>query len=275
MIDPIEIQTQFNNPRSGLAEKIGRDIGQYTVALLSVSGKEENEELHFCGSGSLVSVETTCYIMTAYHVWKMFEGKIGIGLTLNEENVDHRFFLDVKLVVPFGPKQHRDWDNPRGPDMVLLRIPPQYLDVLKRVKRFYALTADVPNLPNVDSLDVWILIGSPSEQGKLLPKHASLTINAIYATIRSESTQDELDYVDLDMDTTSPGIPRRFYGMSGGGFWIISVFASSGTQIQWIPELVGMACWQLPSSVIGTARVRCLGGKSIRTLISYVQQTES
>ena len=274
-MDPIAIQTRLHDPSSGLAEQIGREVGQYTVALLSVSGKGENEKLHFCGSGSLVSLGDAAYIMTAYHVWKMFDATVGIGLTLNEEDVDHRFFIDIKLVVPFGPKQLPDWDNPRGPDMVLLRIPPQYLDKLKEVKRFYPLTTDVPNPPNVDSLDVWILIGSPSEQGKILPKHASLTINAIYATIRSISTHEGLDYVDLDMDTTFSGIPRQFFGMSGGGFWSVSIFGSSESEIQWKSDLVGMAAWQLPTSVKGIAVVRCLGAKSIRSLITYVRRQES
>jgi hypothetical protein len=275
MIDPIAIQKQLNDPSSDLAEKIGRDIGQYAVALLSVSGKGENEELRFCGSGSLVSVGDEAYILTAYHVWKKFEDTVGIGLTLNEEDVDHRFFMDLKLVMGFGPKQLLEWENPRGPDMVLLRIPPQYLGKLKEVKRFYPLTADVPKPPNVDSVDVWILIGSPGEQNKILPKHASLTINAIYATIRSECTQEDLDYVDLDMDTAFPGIPQRFVGMSGSGFWIISLFDSGESGIQWVADLVGMASWELPPLVKGTGRVRCLGAKSIRSLISYAHRPES
>jgi hypothetical protein len=275
MIDPIDIQTRLNDLNSGLAERIGRDIGQYAVALLSVSGAGENEKLRFCGSGSLVTVEGVDYIMTARHVWEQFEGAAGIGVTLSEESVDHRFFMDMKLVAAFGPKQVSGWDRPRGPDMVLLGIPNQYLKKLKEAKRFYNLTADIPKPPNVDSLDVWILIGAPSEQGTMLPKHASLTINAIYAAIRSESTEEQLDYVDLDMDTTFPGIPRLFFGMSGGGFWIISIFGLSEREIQWIANLVGMACWQLPPLAKGTARVRCLGAKSIRSLISNVQHGSS
>ena len=269
--DPITIQAQLNDPSSGLAGKVGRDIGQYTVALLSVSGHGENETLHFRGSGTLVRVTDQAYILTAYHVWEEIKAAVGIGLTLNEEDVDHRFFMDVKLVAAFGPQKLPDWDIPRGPDMVLLRIPPQYLSKLQEVKKFYSLTADVPELSKVNSLDVWILIGSPGEQGTMLPKHASLTINAIYAAIRSESTHEELDYFDLDMDTTFPGIPKKFNGMSGGGFWIVSLFESSEGGVQWEAQLVGMASWQLFPAPSGTAKVRCLGAKSIRSLISYLQ----
>lgn len=270
MIDPLAIQARLNDLSSGLAEKIGRDIGQSTVALLSVSGRGATEELRFRGSGSLVCIEDAAYVMTAYHVWEQFQGAAGIGLTLNEEDVDHRFFMDINLVEPFGPPQRSVWANPLGPDMVLLKIPVQHLDKLKQVKKFYPLTTELPKPPNIDSLDTWILIGSPSEQGKLLPKHASLTINAIYATIRSTSNHEGLDYVDLDMDTTFPGIPQRFNGMSGGGFWTVAIFGSGGDAIDWKAELAGMACWQLPSPRKDTTIVRCLGEKSIRTLLSYL-----
>jgi hypothetical protein len=73
-MDPTIVQTVLNDRSSGLAEKIGREIGKYTVAPLSVSGNGQSEKLRFCGSGSLVSVGETAYILTAYHVWKMFEG---------------------------------------------------------------------------------------------------------------------------------------------------------------------------------------------------------
>jgi hypothetical protein len=232
MIDPLAIQAQLNDLSSGLAERIGRDIGQYTVALLSVSVRGENEELRFRGSGSLVCVGGAAYVMTACRAWEKFQGTVGIGLTLNKEDVDLRFFMDVSLVTPFGPAQRSGRDNPRGPDMVLLKIPVQHLDRLKEVKTFYPLTTEVPKPPNIDSLDIWILIGSPSEQGKLLPKHASLTINAIHATIRSKSTHEELDYLDLDMDATFPGIPQRFNGMSGGGFWTVAIFGSNVSVVQ-------------------------------------------
>ncbi|HTZ73782.1 MAG TPA: hypothetical protein VMB47_07675, partial [Candidatus Aquilonibacter sp.] len=78
----------MNDPSSGLAEKVGRDIGQYTVALLSVSGHGESETLHFRGSGTLVRVTDQAYILTAYHVWEEIKAAVGIGLTLNEEDVD-------------------------------------------------------------------------------------------------------------------------------------------------------------------------------------------
>jgi hypothetical protein len=260
--NPHEIQRLLYDASSGLAEKIGRDIGSYTVALLSVTGSGENEVLKFCGSGSLVTVGVSAYVLTAGHVWEKFENAVGIGLTLEREDVDHRFFIAVKSVMAFGPKEIPSW-GPWGPDMRLLRIPPEYADMLKKVKQFYTLTADIPEPPNVDSLEAWLLIGFPSEQSTRTPKHASLTLNAIFATIRSSYTHSGLDYVDLDMDPTFPGIPEWFFGVSGGGLWSVVIYGSDDNELRWILTLVGMACWQ-PEKTL----VRCLGAKSIRSLIS-------
>jgi hypothetical protein len=265
VIDPIEIQRRLFHASSGLAEKIGRDIGSYTVALLSVTGSGQNEVLRFRGSGSLVSIGDSAYILTAAHGWEKFENALGIGLTLDKENVDHRFFMPVKSIMAFGPKEIPSWPDPWGPDMRLLKIPPEYADELKKVKKFYTLTADIPEPPNVNSLEVWLLIGSPQEQSTITPKHASLTMNAIFATIRSNDTHAGLDYVDLNMDPTFPGIPKRFFGVSGGGFWSALIYGSDDGELHWILTLVGMACWQ-PERTL----VRCLGAKSIRSLISEV-----
>ena len=92
-------------------------------------------------------------------------------------------------------------------------------------------------------------------------------MNAILATIRSSYTHDGLDYVDLKMDATFPGIPKWFFGVSGGGFWNVVIYGSDDEELYWTSTLVGMACWQ-PETTL----VRCLGAKSIRTLISYVSQ---
>lgn len=266
MIDPYEIQARLFDASSGLAERIGRDIGSHTVALLSVTGSGEEEILRFCGSGSLVSVADSAYILTAAHVWEMFENAVGIGLTLDKEDVNHRFFMPVKSIMAYGPKDLPSW-GPWGPDMRLLKIPREYADELRKVKKFYGLTIEIPEPPNINSLEVWLLIGSPAEQSTRTPKHASLTMNAIFATIRSNYTHSGLDYVDLKMDATFPGIPEWFFGVSGGGFWNVLIYSSGDGELRWILTLVGMACWQ-PEKML----VRCLGAKSIRTLISEVSQ---
>jgi hypothetical protein len=92
-------------------------------------------------------------------------------------------------------------------------------------------------------------------------------MNAIFATIRSNYSHAGLDYVDLKMDATFPRIPKRFFGVSGGGFWNVLIYGSDDGELRWILSLVGMACWQ-PETTL----VRCLGAKSIRTLIAHVLQ---
>lgn len=146
MTHPTEIQRRLFDTSSGLAERIGRDIGSYTVALLSVTGSGENEVLKFCGPGSLVSVGDSAFILTAAHVWEMFEPALGLGLTLDKEDVDHRFFIPMKSITVFGPKDIPSW-GPWGPDMCLLKILPEYADELWKAKKFYPLTANIPEPP--------------------------------------------------------------------------------------------------------------------------------
>jgi hypothetical protein len=109
-----------------------------------------------------VSIGDWTYILTAAHVWEMFENALGIGLKLDKEDVNHRFFMPVKSIMAFGPKDVPSW-GPWGPDMRLLRIPLEYADELRKVKKFYALTAEILEPPNVNSLEAWLLIGSPTE----------------------------------------------------------------------------------------------------------------
>jgi hypothetical protein len=262
---PAEIETALFDEKTGLAARIGRDIGAYTVGLLSVTGSGPNEVLDFQGSGTLVSVYETLYVLTAAHVWEKFENAAGIGLTLDEEDEDHRFFIDVRQIVPLGPKESSSW-GPQGLDLLFLKIPPSRAAELREVKKAYPLTVEIPEPPQVNSLEVWVLLGSPREQNKITAKHASLTINGFFAKIRSEYTLGNHDYFELEMNSTFPGIPRRFYGVSGGGFWSVVMYWSEGGEVQWFLTLVGMACWQIPVSSEPQI-IRCLGAKSIRTFV--------
>jgi hypothetical protein len=263
---PAEIQRLLLDTSTGLAGKIGRNIGSYSSALLSVTGSGSKEILHRRGSGSLVSAGDDDYVLTANHVWKGFEKAAGLGLTLDKEDVDHKFFIPVSEIIPFGPREVPSW-GPWGADMQLLRLPKKYALELKRVKNFYALTPEVPELPNIDSLEVSVLIGAPDEQGKREPQHATLTINAMFPTIRSRYTHDGLDYVDLELPIAFPGIPTEFSGMSGGGFWDVLLYGDESGEINWSLRLMGLACWQL-EIVNGVRGVRCLGAKSIRSLLT-------
>jgi hypothetical protein len=265
MTDPNEIIAHLYDRNSGLADRIGRDVGSFSVALLSVTGSNEDEELRCCGSGSLVTVGDSYYVLTAAHVWEKVANAAGIGLTLDEEEVDHRFVMSVKSIVPYGPKLIRDWMKPWAPDMHLLKIPAERVAELKARKRFYPLTADISKFPNVNALEKWMLMGAPDEQGDKNYKHRSVTMNGIFATVQGHPTIDGYDYVDLDMDVTFPGIPNSFSGISGGGYWSVFMYGSADGEIQWILTLVGMACWEHPLVLNGIRSVRCFGDKSIRS----------
>src|ERR1700686_4381578 len=74
-------------------ERVGRAVGIFAVALFAVSGTEEKGSFELAGTGTLVAVKDSFYLLTAAHVWhKHLKNSDGVGLAL-KEGVDHRFFM--------------------------------------------------------------------------------------------------------------------------------------------------------------------------------------
>ena len=72
-------------------DRIGRHVGNFSVALFGVSGSPELRNVRLVGSGTLVSLGNARYVLTAAHVWYNGLTKYeSTGLTLRE-GVDHCF----------------------------------------------------------------------------------------------------------------------------------------------------------------------------------------
>lgn len=65
--DPHEIEGVLRDARSGLQDKIVRNLGDFTVALLAISGHPE--QLCLAGTGTLLVAGEKHFILTARHVW--------------------------------------------------------------------------------------------------------------------------------------------------------------------------------------------------------------
>src|SRR5580698_10645281 len=119
MLTPEEIHALLLDEKSGLRESVVRDIGTSTVALFSISGPSAPKPLEFIGSGSLVRVRESHYILTATHVWDALRKKsLQIGITLKDE-IDHCHAINTEDFTPFklsSPENSEEW----GPDLVLL-----------------------------------------------------------------------------------------------------------------------------------------------------------
>jgi hypothetical protein len=115
VIDLHENQRRLFEGSSGLAEKRGRGIGLYTVALLSVTGAGR--------SAAILWVRVTshgghsAYILVAAHVREMFENAPGIGLTLAS---DANATLQMIYSAEDPPRQRSSW-GPQAKSMDLER----------------------------------------------------------------------------------------------------------------------------------------------------------
>lgn len=116
-----------------------RETYASTVALFAVTGHEQAESLQLAGSGILVQIGSSSYILTAAHVWEeVLKSAAKIGVTL-PEGLNHRFLMDIDTIVPAGPLKPPAWTE-WGPDIVFLRIPAEHVGAIKPFRVFYDLS---------------------------------------------------------------------------------------------------------------------------------------
>jgi hypothetical protein len=244
--------------------QIIRDIGNATVALFAVFKDGNGSRLELAGTGSLVSVGASHYILTAAHVWHealKSATKVGISIT---DDIDHHFLMDIKAIVPSGPAKGNDWDE-WGPDLIFLRIPTEHLGTIKAYKSFYDPKVDGNRAVRTDCLEVDVLMGVPQALGKFRRAHADVLIAGYFTQgeVRYHA-RDGFDYFDCVIHSASPEMPKNFGGVSGGGFWTVRLYSSlTSGKIEWIRTLEGVAFYQLPNDK-GRPCIRCHGPESVR-----------
>lgn len=96
VIDPIAIPSQLYDASSGSCRqnRPRHWIIQHGTTVGHRSGRKRRA--HLCGSASFVCIENEVFILTATHVWNMTKDAAGVGLTLDKEDVDHRFLFQSK-----------------------------------------------------------------------------------------------------------------------------------------------------------------------------------
>ncbi len=275
MRSPEGIKKVFEDSESGYTESVGRFLGTMTVALFAISDMSSGEDLHFTGTGVLVTVGKSHYILTAAHVWEDgLKSSDRVGITL-KEGVDHRCTIDTMALSPYGPPlppksgvppKRSEW----GPDLVFLRIPENHLAGIKAFKTFYSLDKERPKVKS-DGIETRVLMGAPAEFEKRTPKHSELNINGFFVEFGAPPfVRGDFDYVELKEAVNHPGIPKHFGGVSGGGLWLVQIFEPPGTeQIDWSHFLEGVAFYQLGIGEPITT-IRCHAQQSIRTAMNYV-----
>lgn len=257
-------QTLLDRP-SGLQEKIGRSVGNFTTALFGVF--EKTRQLRLAGTGTFVLANDVPYVLTAAHVWhEVLQEANAVGVTLRE-GVDHRDLIRRDSIIPAGPQRPAAWGE-WGPDLIFLRIPREYMGQIQAYRTFYNLANLLgPDLA-LPHLHLRMLIGAPAALGEFTSTHASFEINGFYSDVNARAyKRGDFDYLDLDTDLSLPGVVRDFGGVSGGGVWRILLYRSPSTgEIDWIASLEGVAFYRL--AVENSHRViRCHGPETIRAAV--------
>jgi hypothetical protein len=169
------IEAKLRDKNSGLCADVVRSLGDFTVALLTISGNPETPAL--AGTGTLLTSQGAHYVLTAEHVWSQhLQHGDEVGLTLKPD-VRHRFGIPRRAVevraLPRGKR--KEW----GPDLALLRVPPALVGSIKNHKVF--LNVDRPPTKiGVKGLAVHVLMGTPYVFGTFSSSTANLEITGLF-----------------------------------------------------------------------------------------------
>jgi hypothetical protein len=221
-----------------LRQKVVLDIGRFTVPLFSLDDKR----IELAGTGALFAYRDSKYILTATHVWKeKLRNAVQIGIGI-EVDINNRFSIDPQALVPYFPVHPTPW-NEWGPDIAFLKIPTELVGSIEARRSFYNPAVDETVAPNVDRVELCVVMGTPHELGVFTPTHADVQVNGRFVVDPIPySQQGEHDYFDIDIDTSLPGTPKHWGGVSGGGLWLVHVYCEcSKDKIEWARSLQGVA----------------------------------
>jgi hypothetical protein len=162
-----EVAEQVLAKDSPLCWAIARELADFTVPFIVTN----DGQLSPAGTGTLVSFRDSHYFLTATHVWEeALKTSDWIRIPL-KENSPCRFAIMPKEIVSYGapiPVQWNEW----GPDIILLRIPPERVGSFTAVGRpFYPLS--MKRELRIDCcLETAFLMGAPALRGKFTTESA-------------------------------------------------------------------------------------------------------
>lgn len=257
-----EIESMLRSSEE-LRQKIVRNLGSSTVALFADVKRNGETRHQLVGSGSLVLVGSSHYILTAAHVWQVIQSAPKLGYILTD-NIRHKPQIDVGAIVAttFTPEAE-EW----GPDLALLRIPPVFVGGIQAYKVFDDLKA--PKSPNVESLTSWVIMGTPDELAPVSIDHTAVQISGRFVQPCLHN-HGRYDYFDFEIESGSSDLPLSWGGVSGGGLWKVLVYRSRDTgKIDWVQCFKGVAFWQ-SSRKNGYRLLRCHGPKTITRIVRTI-----
>lgn len=162
-----EIQEQFLAKDSSFCWTITRELADFTVAFIVAN----DGQLSPAGTGTLVSFGDSHYFLTASHVWEealKISDWIRIPL---KENEPCRFAMSPREIVSYSAPIPAGW-NEWGPDITLLRIPPERVGSFTAVGRAFHPLSVKRELRVDHCLETTFLMGAPALRGTFTTESA-------------------------------------------------------------------------------------------------------
>jgi len=239
-----------------------REVYDYTVGLIGLSGPTSDVCMELLGSGTLVRTKDCYGILTASHVLRSraYGRSEHLGIPIVARTA-HRFSIPKSQLSPIiiGSSENEE----SGPDLAVLQLL-NHKDVeeIEAHKSFWGLDAHrvaVLGTSRVPDSRLCILAGCvgawtqqrlPDNNFENLKRFKAIFLDGI---IEAPFTREGFDYVDFPVDykagvyTGRDDIPSTFGGVSGGGLWRLTPKRDErGVTYGDDPVLIGVAFYETP-----------------------------
>lgn len=258
------------------AHEVAKCVKDFTALFLLRPDEKEKTPAVVLGSGVFVKINDEKYILTAAHVWQSIAKldivniNIGFGrpMPLPEIPIDALDGCEV-------PKPQTEQGG-LEPDLAIIRIRPDWVGTIEARVVFLNLSSQrqdfLSNDPPIDAGSVGGFFGFASElssysEEQLSDRGTAITTDAsgrlFFGTIKDWHREAAFDCVDLGIEHAMPGIPGKFNGVSGGGYWQIVMRRDETGALRWNgrKHLRGIAVSQTRTG--DYSLIKCHGPRSL------------
>ncbi len=245
-------------------------LKDYLVALYVRLVEKAQLRLMPIGSGTLVEIEGTHYVLTAAHVWHETRKAAEVGLVLTDQQSLFMVPRDSICAKELWNSKISEW----GPDIAFLRLAPKDVPTIAARKSFLSLAQQkktFASYPSATDNGLWAVTGMVGEFNDIQSHPEARTIEghihgeAFFSFVQQVHQRDGYDYFDLGANLKLPGVPSSFGGVSGGGLWEVKLSMTKSGAISWDEKRYfrGVAFWQSETDSDDRRNIRCHGPKSI------------
>ncbi len=117
-------------------DEVALQLKNYLVPICGLSPQSNDHPFRFTGSGTLVRIDNSHYVLTAAHVWTETQSMDEIGLILTDHPSQFKIPKAVRVKLAWDGKIS-EW----GPDLALLELPSSVVQTIEAHKSFLNLGA--------------------------------------------------------------------------------------------------------------------------------------